>query len=95
MRIKSILAILCSWFLTCYFVFSALNGQYGLFNKYKYQAQEIALRNNLNEKKLQTSQLEKKVYRLSEKFLDIDLLDEQSRKLLGLAKPNEIIIQLN
>tara|TARA_B100000214_G_C23666598_1_gene489915 strand:+ start:196 stop:426 length:231 start_codon:yes stop_codon:yes gene_type:complete len=76
-------------------VFSALNGQYGLFNKYKYQAQEIALRNNLNEKKLQTSQLEKKVHRLSEKFLDIDLLDEQSRKLLGLAKPNEIIIQLN
>ena len=76
-------------------MFSALNGQYGLFNKYKYQAQEIALRNNLNEKKLQTSQLEKKVYRLSEKFLDIDLLDEQSRKLLGLAKPNEIIIQLN
>ncbi len=76
-------------------MFSALNGQYGLFNKYKYQAQEIALRNNLNEKKLQTSQLEKKVHRLSEKFLDIDLLDEQSRKLLGLAKPNEIIIQLN
>ena len=65
------------------------------FYKYKYQAQEIALRNNLSEKKIQTSQLEKKVYRLSEKFLDIDLLDEQSRKLLGLAKPNEIIIQLN
>ena len=41
------------------------------------------------------SQLENNVHRLSKDYLDLDLLDQQARKILGLAKSNEIIISFN
>jgi len=36
--------------------------------------------------------MENKTHRLSDNFLDLDLLDEQARKVLGMARPDEIII---
>ena len=92
--IKSIFIFLFSGFLTFYFLYSALNGQYGIFNKYNYLAEEVVLSNNLTELRKNNLQLEKRVARLSDEFLDIDLLDQQARMFLGLAKPNEIIIQI-
>ena len=94
MKIKSIFTLLSSGLLTCYFLYSALNGQYGMFNQFKYRAQEIVLSNSLTNIKRTTYSLEKKVARLSEDNMDLDLLDQQARKLLGLAKPNELIIQI-
>ena len=41
------------------------------------------------------SQLENNVHRLSKDYLDLDLLDQQARKILGFAKSNEIIISFN
>ena len=40
----------------------------------------------------QVSKLQNKTRRLSDNFLDFDLLDTQARKVLGFIKPNEIII---
>ena len=65
-----------------------------MFNQFKYRAQEIVLSNSLTNIKRTTYSLEKKVARLSEDNMDLDLLDQQARKLLGLAKPNELIIQI-
>jgi cell division protein FtsB len=31
--------------------------------------------------------------RLSDRFLDLDLLDEQSRRILGVIRPDEIVIR--
>lgn len=36
--------------------------------------------------------MENKTLRLSDNFLDLDLLDERARKVLGLARPDEIIL---
>ena len=93
-QIKTIVMLICAGFFSCYFVYSALNGQFGTFNQYKYKAQEKVLIANLNEIRSTTRLLEKRVSRLSENFLDMDLLDEQARKVLGLAKANEIILEL-
>ena len=81
--------------LSLYFSYSALNGQYGLFNKFRYQAEEAVLLKKLNQIRIVNSQLENKVHRLSKDYLDLDLLDQQARKILGLAKSNEIIIAFN
>ena len=94
-KINNILLFVSTSVLSLYFVYSALNGQYGLFNKFKYQSQEIVLLNKLEEIKIQTSALENKVQRLSDDYLDLDLLDQQARRILGVAKSNEIIIQFN
>ena len=36
--------------------------------------------------------IEKKTSSLSKKNLDLDLLDEQSRRILGLIRPDEIML---
>jgi cell division protein FtsB len=36
--------------------------------------------------------LENKTLRLSESYLDLDLLDEQARNILGFIRPDEIVI---
>jgi cell division protein FtsB len=39
------------------------------------------------------SQLENKTLRLSDHYLDLDLLDQQARDILGFIRPDEIVIQ--
>ena len=95
MKINYILTIGLTFLLSLYFSYSALNGQYGLFNKFRYQAQEVALLKKLDQIQVVNSELEKKVDRLSKDYLDLDLLDQQARKVLGLARSNEIIISFN
>ena len=95
MKINNVVIIIAASFLTVYFSYSALYGQYGLFNKFRYTAQETVLLKNLREIESKNDILEIKVKRLSDTYLDLDLLDQQARKLLGLIRSNEIIIQLN
>ena len=95
MKINYFVTISLTFLLSIYFSYSALNGQYGLFNKFRYQAQEVALLKKLDQIKAVNSKLEQKVRRLSNDYLDLDLLDQQARKVLGLARSNEIIIAFN
>ena len=92
MNVNYYITIFSTVMLTIYFTYSALNGQYGLFNKFRFEAQEIVLVKKLDLIKAKNAVLEKKVVRLSEDYLDLDLLDQQARKFLGLARSNEIII---
>ena len=46
----------------------------------------------LNTLQVKVFEMENKTLRLSDNFLDLDLLDERARKVLGLARPDEIII---
>ena len=95
MKINHFFLISLTFILIGYFNYSALNGQYGLFNKFRFQAEEVALLQKLNKIKEKNIALEKKVTRLSDRYLDLDLLDQQARKFLGLARANEIIIGFN
>ena len=36
--------------------------------------------------------MENKTRRLSDEYLDLDLLDEQARNVLGLIRPDEVIV---
>lgn len=95
MKLNYFFPVVLTTLLSVYFSYSALNGQYGLFNQFHLKAQKNVLVTDLKAIELKNSILEKKVLRLSNKFLDLDLLDQQARKFLGLAKSNEIIINLN
>jgi cell division protein FtsB len=95
MKINSLLIFSITGLLSAYFSYSALNGQYGLFNKFRLQAEEVKFLGQLSEIQSQNTSLELKVQRLSDGYLDLDLLDQQARKLLGLIRSNEIIIQFN
>lgn len=95
MKINNIVIIIVTSLLTVYFSYSALYGQYGLFNKFRYKAEETVFLKQLTNLESINVALEMNVRRLSDDYLDLDLLDQQARKLLGLVRSNEIIIQFN
>ena len=79
--------------LATYFVFSAIQGDYGVLRRAEYLSESRALTLNLYQLQSSISLLENKTLRLSDHYLDLDLLDQQARDVLGLIRPDEIVIQ--
>lgn len=76
-----------------YLTFAALQGEYGLFRLFQIEAQEKRLRAELDALRSDRQAIENKTHRLSSGSLDLDLLDEQARKTLGLGRTDEILIR--
>lgn len=79
--------------LMCYFSYAAIQGKYGLFRLIQVEAQTQTLERELAELQVERAVIENKTRRLSTDFLDLDLLDEQARKVLGMARGDEIVIR--
>ncbi len=79
--------------LVAYFSYSAVQGPYGLLSLFKIEAREAQLQQQLDEITQQRLIAQNRAYRMSDEYLDLDLLDEQARKVLGLIRGDEIIIQ--
>ena len=79
--------------LAAYFIFSAIQGDYGILRRAAYQAEADELQQKLSTVQRSISQLENKTLRLSDHYLDLDLLDQQARDILGFIRPDEIVIQ--
>jgi cell division protein FtsB len=76
-----------------YFAFAAIQGDFGHFKRNQVNAESKELQLELAQLQNLRSYLENKTHRLSDKYLDLDLLDEQARKVLGMAREDEIIIR--
>jgi len=79
--------------LVAYFSYSAIQGPYGVLALYKIEAKEAHLQAQLDELIAERQAVENRARRLSDEYLDLDLLDEQARKVLGLMQGDEIIVQ--
>jgi cell division protein FtsB len=78
--------------LSAYFTFAAVQGDFGLFRRVEIQAEAEELRRDLALLQQDIEQMENKTRRLSDEFLDLDLLDQQARSVLGLLRADEIVI---
>ncbi len=78
--------------LSAYFTFAAVQGDFGLFRRVEIQAEAEELRRDLALLKQDIGQMENKTRRLSDEYLDLDLLDQQARSVLGLLRADEIVI---
>ncbi len=79
--------------LIAYFSYAAIQGPSGLVSLFKYQAQESRLQDELSALQVERMAAKNRALRMSDRFLDLDLLDEQARKVLGYARGDEIIFQ--
>ena len=84
---------LVGFLLAANFTFAAVQGDFGLFKRMQIEAQEETLERELDRLKLEVQLARNKTRRMSDGYLDLDLLDEQARKVLGLARGDEIIIR--
>jgi cell division protein FtsB len=76
-----------------YFTFAAVQGDYGLFRRVEIEADRSKLQTELLALKIEVARMENRTLRLSDDFLDLDLLDERAREVLGLIRADEIVIR--
>ncbi|MCV6586307.1 MAG: septum formation initiator family protein [Marinibacterium sp.] len=76
-----------------YFTFAAVQGDYGLFRRIEAEATNDALRRDLERIRADVAVTENLTRRLSDDYLDLDLLDEQARSVLGMIRADEIVIR--
>ncbi len=79
--------------LAIYFTFASVQGDYGLFRRVQIDAEAQALNLEYQRLEQEVSQMRNKTHRLSDEFLDLDLLDEQARDVLGLVRSDEIVVR--
>ena len=76
-----------------YFTFAAVQGDYGLFRRAEILNEAAKLETELAGLHAEIAALENLTLRMSDDYLDIDLLDQQSRDILGQIRADEIIIR--
>lgn len=79
--------------LSAYFSFAAVQGDYGLFRRAEIAVEGQRLQQELDGLRAEVSRMENLTHRLSDEFLDLDLLDQQARDVLGLVRSDEIVIR--
>jgi cell division protein FtsB len=76
-----------------YFTFAAVQGDYGLFRRAEINAEADKLHRELDALNLEVARMENITRRMSDDYLDLDLLDQQARDVLGQVRTDEIIVQ--
>lgn len=75
------------------FAHAGLQGDHGLTAYRAAAAEERRLSAELDELRAERQALANKVMRLSDRYLDLDLLDERARAVLGLVREDELIVR--
>ena len=93
--LQSLLISMGIGFVMLYLVFHALNGNHGVYALLKEQAREKTAAMRLTDVSAERQKLEHRVTMISGEMLDLDLLDEQARRVLGYTSPDEYIYLLS
>ena len=75
-----------------YFMFASVQGDFGLFRRVQIEAEVVTLQTERDRLTKEVVALENKTRRLSDDYLDLDLLDSQARDVLGLIRSDEIVL---
>ncbi len=76
-----------------YFTFASVQGDYGLFQRVQINAEARELQGDLALLEAELAALENRTRRMSDAYLDLDLLDEQARSVLGLVRGDEVVLR--
>jgi len=76
-----------------YFTFAAVQGDYGLLRRAEILSDAQKLEAELTMLQSEVDRMRNLTLRMSDDYLDLDLLDEQARDVLGQIRSDEVIIQ--
>ena len=91
--VGGILYMMVAFMLGAYFTFAAVQGDYGVFRQVQIRAEAETLRAERDRLYEDLSGITNLTTRLSDRYLDIDLLDERVRDVLGYVRADEIVIR--
>ncbi len=89
------LSFLITFFIFIYLLYFLINGQRGLLKYFYLNNQAIKYNQTLVNLKAENNYYIDRIKRLKPNTVDLDFLDEQARKNLGLIDKNEIVIILD
>ena len=76
-----------------YFTFAAVQGDFGVFRRVQINAEAKELTLERDQLYAELGRMQNLTHRLSDEFLDMDLLDQQAREVLGYLRADEIVIR--
>ena len=88
-----LLSLTVSLCLALYFTFAAVQGDYGIFRRAEILGDNAKLIIELDALESEVARMENLTKRMSDKYLDLDLLDQQARDILGYIGNNDIVIR--
>lgn len=91
--IGGILYLVLAFMLGAYFTFAAVQGDYGVFRQVQIRAEAETLRQERDRLYDELAKITNLTTRLSDRYLDIDLLDERVRDVMGYVRADEIVIR--
>ncbi|MFL2543103.1 MAG: septum formation initiator family protein [Alphaproteobacteria bacterium] len=94
-KIVLYLSFLITFFIFIYLIYFFINGQRGLLKYFYLTKQSEEYNHTLANLKTENNYYIDLTKRLQPNTLDLDYLDEQARKKLGLIDKNEIVIILD
>lgn len=75
------------------FVIAAVQGDFGVMRRVQIQAEAAELIQQRDALRVELDRMQNLTRRLSDDFLDIDLLDERARIVLGYLRADEVVIR--
>ena len=94
-RIILYFSFLITFFIFLYLVYFLVYGQRGLLQYFYLSKQNQEYNERLSQLTSENQYLSNRIKKLQPNTVDLDFLDEQVRKKLGLIDKNEIVIILN
>ncbi len=76
-----------------YFTFASVQGDFGLFQRVQIDAEAAALALEHERLTEEVAEMKNLTHRLSDDYLDLDLLDQQARDVLGRVRSDEIVLK--
>ena len=92
LKILEITTLAVCLIMSLYFVIASFNGEFGVSAKYDLLAREKVLANELDLINKETATIKNRIRRLSDRSLDLELLDQQARIILGMIGEEELIV---
>ena len=96
-RSKTPWVIICvftiSLSLGLYFTFAAVQGDFGILRRAEINHDIQKLQAELTSLNVEIAGLKNLTRRLSDHYLDLELLDQQARDILGYVRSDELVIQ--
>ena len=82
-----------SLLLGLYFTFAAVQGNFGILRRAEINHDIQKLQAELTSLNVEIADLKNLTRRLSDHYLDLELLDQQARDILGYVRSDELVIQ--
>ncbi|PRY95346.1 cell division protein FtsB [Hasllibacter halocynthiae] len=79
--------------LAAHFTFAAVRGDYGMHRRAQAEAQLAEASARLAELRAEEARVRLLTQRLSDEYLDLDLLDARARAVLGYVRPDELTLR--